>query len=470
MNKTTKTKRSLIVRIGVLVFVLSIVVGLIGCKKAPVQTGEVDQNKTVEDLEIKGQILFTVNNESGKAEEAMAPKAVVQKFMQVYPGTKVNYEESNRTTYPTRIASGDIGDVFWCDANDANNYMHNHNALMPLDSYIKPLNIDLGNVYSGALECGKIDGRLYMVPRKIGEQALIYNKDIMQEAGIVDFDDSVATPWEDFKQICRQITIKEDDGTITRCGAALKVWWHNTWQMFFRGFGGKWIDNKNHKISIVDSTEVMEGVNELINGILEGWLYPEDMAGQVSNALKYKISDGDGDIKDVCFKTYGAMTWLTRLGTAYDQLKIDWDFCPFPAFPTHNVSTGATGYVVYNRTKNPNTAAAFALFFLTEDGQRAYHSQTGGNVPLLKSLAEDDFWHGVGTNWEDKNFDVFVMYTDCTQPASVITQAPQEIADIFSNDAMIQVIASVVNGKATAEDAFGKLQTKANEKWALIAD
>ena len=62
------------------------------------------------------------------------------------------------------------------------------------------------------------------------------------------------------------------------------------------------------------------------------------------------------------------------------------------------------------------------------------------------------------------------MYTDCTQPASVITQAPQEFAEIFSNDAMIQVIASVVNGKATAEDAFGKLQTKANEKWALIAD
>ena len=35
---------------------------------------------------------------------------------------------------------------------------------------------------------------------------------------------------------------------------------------------------------------------------------------------------------------------------------------------------------------------------------------------------------------------------------------------------MMSTIASIVNGRYTPEDAFEKLQTKANEKWALIAN
>ncbi len=460
-----KSKKMLAVKAMIFAVVLVMAFGIFGCAKKPIRDGYVDQTKTIDDLAIAGSITFTVNNESGTEAEAMAPKAVVRAFMNDFPDAVVKYEESNRTTYPNRISSGDIGDVFWCDANDANNYQRNHNALMPLDAYIKPMNIDMGDIYSGAIDTGKIAGRLYMVPRKIGEQILIYNDSILTEAG-VNFDNSRAYEWEEFKALCKQLTIIEN-GTVMRCGASMKIWWHNVWQMFFRGWGGKWIDNVNHRVTITDSNEVMQGVNELVTAVQEGWLYPEDIAGRI-NSIKYDISDGDSNISKVCFKTFGAMTWLTRLGNAYDSLQLNWDFCPFPALPNHNISTGATGYVVYNRTSNPDTAAAFALYFLTESGQRAYHSQTGGNVPLLKSLADDDFWKGKGTPWEDKNFQAFVMYPDKTTPASVITQAPQEIAEIFSNDAMMTLFADIINGRSDPQTALLKLQTRANEKWQTI--
>ena len=32
-------------------------------------------------------------------------------------------------------------------------------------------------------------------------------------------------------------------------------------------------------------------------------------------------------------------------GLMYDRLRIDWDFCTYPAFPTQNISVGATGSV-----------------------------------------------------------------------------------------------------------------------------
>jgi ABC-type glycerol-3-phosphate transport system substrate-binding protein len=123
---------------------------------------------------------------------------------------------------------------------------------------------------------------------------------------------------------------------------------------------------------------------------------------------------------------------------------------------------------VYNRTQNPDTAAAFALFFLTPEGQTAYHSQTGGNVPVLKSLADEEFWRGKGTPWEDKNYNAFVSYPDNTKPSSLASQVPIEIATIFSNDNMMATLAKIINGGADAQTAFNQMETKANEKWETL--
>ena len=464
-SEITKTvPRGKLTRLGVLAFTLVLVLTAFSCTSAKVQYGDVDQNLTEAELDIKGSVVLTVVQTSNEA-ESMSAKGVVNAFNNRYPGARAIYEEGKREAFGARISAGDIGDVFWVDPIDANNYQQNHNALMPLDSYLKPLNIDVGDVYSGVLDVGKIRGRLYMVPRNVGGQVLIYNKGMLESAGI-DFDNSVACPWDDFKNICKQLTIIED-GQVKQAGVALKIWWEPIWQMFFRGFGGEWIDSKEHKVSIVSSNEVMTGVNEIITGIQEGWLYPEDMTSMISS-IKYAIPDGDSDISHVCFKSFGAMAWLTSYGLMYDRLQIDWDFCTYPAFPTQNISVGATGYVVYNRTKNPDTAAALALFFMTHEGQVAYHSQTGSDVPVIKSLAEDDLWKGKGTDWEDKNYGAFVAYMDKTKPANPCIMAPFEVADVFSNDSMMGALARVINGVVDAQTAFAQLETKANQKWETV--
>ncbi|MBO4326629.1 MAG: carbohydrate ABC transporter substrate-binding protein [Clostridia bacterium] len=464
-----KINKKSLVKAALLMLAVVLVAGVFGCKKTVIQYGDVDQTLTKDDLLIKGTIKFTENNASNTEADSLAPKAIVAAFERAYPGTKVVYEEAASSSYATRISSGDIGDVFWGDASDLHNYHTNHNALMPLDSYIKPLDIDLGEVYTGAIDIGKIDGRLYMAPRNIGEHILVYNKDILSEAGL-DMDNTQALPWDTFKSMCKQMTKFGDDGVLTQVGASLKVWWHPIFQVFFRGYGGKWIDSVEHRVTIADSTEVMQGVNELFDGLREAWIYPEDIAGSIKGELGEKYKGISNTYSQACFKNFGDLSWTVSYGTAYDALSIDWDFCPFPALPTHTVSTGATGYLVYNRTTNPDTAAAFALFFLTEDGQRAYHGQTGGNVPLVKSLAHEDFWHEQGTVWSGKNYDAFVSYADQTQPTNVVTMAPQEVADLFSTSAMQNLFISVLNGNMDVFTAFSQLQTKANEKWSTIMD
>ena len=61
-----------------------------------------------------------------------------------------------------------------------------------------------------------------------------------------------------------------------------------------------------------------------------------------------------------------------------------------------------------------------------------------------------------------------VSYTDYTQTAVVVTQAPTEIAEIFSDINMQGVFANILSGRQDMQTAFNNLQTKANEKWATL--
>lgn len=271
--------------------------------------------------------------------------------------------------------------------------------------------------------------------------------------------------WDEFKDICRRLTLEEND-TYTQVGAGFKLWWSPVWQAFAEGWGGEWCNTVEKKVSFVSDKNVMAGLNEMFEACNEGWMKDDVIAYTGANASRYsKITD-----LDYVFRTFGDMQWITRYGNAYDTANIDWDFCSFPAFPTHKVGTGATGYVVYNRTRNVDTAAALALFFLTEDGQRAYHSASGGNVPLLKSLAKDTFWRMPNTKWSDKNFDAFISYPDASTPASVITRAPSEIAEILSDSNMITNFGQIINGQKSVEDVFASLETKCNETWQKLND
>ena len=465
MQGSTKTKTA--VRLFALMIALLTVAAATACGRGPIQSGDVDQSKTVSDLSIRGRITFSETN-IGSEEDTLASRAIVKAFEAAFTGVDVIFEEAARATFSTRISAGDIGDVFWGDEADMYNFHKIHNAVMPLDSYIQPLNIDLGDVYSGALDTGKSDGRLYMAPRNIGEHIMTYNVDMLTAEGI-SYDGIEALDWETFKSYCKMLTKFDDSGKVTQTGSSMKIYWYPVWQVFFRGFGGTWIDPVKHTVSIVDSTEVMQGLNEMLAGVTEGWIYPEDFASGITGEVSTMFSLISNDnFSTACFKTFGDLSGLNSVGNAYDRLNVAWDFCPFPALPTHTVSTGATGYMVYNRTDNPDTAAAFALFFLTPDGQRAYHSQAGGNVPLLKSLSEETFWKGKGTVWTDKNYGAFVSYPELTRPASVDVQAPGEIAALFNGEHMKEALSKILSGKADANTVFSKIQTEANEKWSLI--
>ena len=144
---------------GIVFFIVLVVfAGTIACNKlGPVQSGIIEEDH---ELDISGEIVLTVENESGSSSEMSAPKSYAKTFEKKYPGVRVIVEVASRNTYATRISTGEIGDLFWCDIDMAHNFKKNHNALLMLDYYLEKLEIDISNVYNGALQSGMIDGRL----------------------------------------------------------------------------------------------------------------------------------------------------------------------------------------------------------------------------------------------------------------------------------------------------------------------
>ncbi len=452
---------------GVLLIVTALLFSAAGCGgRSTVKDGNLDPDTNLVDLNISGNIVFTINNESGTETEGMAPRSFAEAFMSAYPGTTVTVREIKRDQYAQQVSAGTIGDVFWCDEPMANTFHLEHNAIMPLDAYLKPLNIDIQQVYKGAIDCGMIEGRLYMAPRTMSQQTLIYNVDALREAGFLsEVAAGDALTWTRFSEICRSLNQSNPDGTYTQVGAAMKTWWFPVLVSFLEGWGGTWVDQEEKHVSFTSDPLVFQGLSELFQAMNDGWLYPEDLGYSGDKNTAY----ANLSAYNYVFRTFGTITWLTRYGNDYASAAIDWDICPFPQMPVHKVGAGATGYVVYNRTANPDTAAAFALFFLTEDGQLAYHGQTGGEIPLLSTLSEDPFWRGQGTPWPEKNYDAFISYPSATTPATAVVQVPPVVADLISDNNLRTLFQKILANEISMESAFSTLETQANELWARIS-
>ena len=454
-------------KIASIVLISLLLVSCLGCvSKPPIQSGFLDESIQLEDLNISGEVTLTISNESGTKAEAVAPKALAKAFMQAYPNTTVKIDDSSRSSYETRIVGGTIGDVFWCDSDDAVKYKTQHSALMALDYYIRPLGINLNDVFIGSRGAGMIDGMFYMVPRELSQQALAYNKDALTEAGVTIPEDRPMT-WDEFKTLCNiQLTEESDTGAAyTQVGAQMYVAWQRSWIAFAEGWGGVWCHSEDKYIEFTSSPEVMYGLNELVDAVMQGWLKPSDVPLPGDMGSKYNGLSAT----DYVFQQMGHMQWLTRIRTEYERAAIEWDFTYYPQFPTHVVCSEATGYVVYNRTTNKDTAAALALFFLTEEGQTAYHSQTGGGVPALSTLANETFWRFPNDEEvADKNWDVFVSYPECTIQGNTVVRMPGDISDLFSHQNMITVFQRIFSGSASVEDSFRNLEQKANELWETL--
>ncbi|MBP1587315.1 MAG: extracellular solute-binding protein [Clostridia bacterium] len=406
----------------------------------------------------------------------------VSAFQRQYPDVQVNAEISNagKNVIVSQIASKTVGDVFFLWETDVYNYASVQKALMPLDNYVLAYEIDTANIFSAIMDMGRVDGKLYMVMRDYNHIVLMYNRDLIKSAQLTDpieLEASNEWTWDKFKEYCSALTTLDEEADVQTVGCQMRLGYAPLYIPFLEGFGGKWYDKENKKVAFNSDPNVLQGVNEMVNFVASNVCkyIAVDTAGTTANAIKDTPSQNSfssyNSATQVVFRDTEFPSFASN-GKEYNSKVIDWDVVSMPHLPTPKVGTGATGFAVFNGTRNADAAAALCLSLYTEDGQRAYNGQEGGSVPNVKSLAEDYFWRvpfedKAFNPEEGKNYYAFISFPEADTYGQVECVIPPEIAAIVKKY-MQNVVPDAVNGVKTVDNTLAELEAEANEKWESI--
>ncbi len=463
MKKTiTIAKRCLFLALAVV-----LTFGMFACeKKGEFGTGELEEEY---EPNVTGKVKVTCRNDVYPTDSSKrAINNWVNAFKAKNSGVKIDVEYIDQSLYAPQISSKTMGDVFWLDDGSVYEYAVTNESLMALDWYIEKMKIDTKDVYEGIRALGEINGHTYFVGMSCGQQTFTYNVDALTTAGVLETGERIANDWtwQDFKDIAAKVTAYDEDGyTLIQNAAYVPLYWAPYYTPFFYAYGGRWCDTENKKINLYDE-KVRLGIAEIIECLDNDWIYPQMIEMGAEKAGKFENIKNNPITSVFAFNT--AYTNLANRGKEYDQNGTTWDIATFPTFEYAASPCGTIGFGVFSYAKNKDAAAALVLSLYTEDGQMAIHSQEGGDVPILKKLGDQDFWHLDIEGWEDKNFAAFTANYEKYVPSHVKASVPPAIAEIIENG-MIDLFSTYCQNGGQWEDKLMEIQTQCNEKWETLA-
>lgn len=446
--------KKIVKRAIVLLIVTLTLLGMVACGQPPIV--DVDHVNADYEPDVSGNITWTFDTSNAFAKRAAT--SFIKAFESAYPNASVELDASG--TSAARVTGGTIGDVFYFAETQIYEYAITNNGLMPLEGYVAALGLDLSDVYMGIYELGKVDGHLFYVSRDYNSICFSYNKSKLKELNL-DTQVSNDWSWDTLRSIAKTVTEATADDSEKYYGANIDLTYSPVYVTFFESSaGGTWCDTEEKKITFNDENgSTLKALQECIDDALAGYINPG--AGSLTEGTPV-------------FKYLIHPNVLTQ-GKDYDSAGLEWDMVAFPGFGEdgqhRGFGCGSSGFGVYNRTQNPDTAAAFALYFYTEEGQLAYNGQPGASVPVVGALKDSDSWrYPDESEWKDKNWDAFVYEA---QTASIVGQVvcrmPYEVAEVINNE-MTLIINKVMKGTTSIDDAFKALETKCNELWSTLVD
>lgn len=474
-----RKKLTLFKAAAALVMAVLLAVTLLGCRPYDPAEGILDEGYEPDPSgKVKLNYYIAANDALKKA-----INDYVSAFNQKYSNVKVQTSLSSRTKdqIAAEVAAKTVGDVLFLYESDVYNYAVTQKALMQLDYFVEAYGIDLANIFTAMVDMGTVNGRLYMATCNYNHIIYYYNKDLIKAANLTDpveLQNNGTWTWDTFKEYCRALTFTDEAQGTNYVGAALRLGYSAEYIPFLEGFGGKWYDTAEKRVSFFSDERVLQGVKEMCDFVRSNTCkyYAVDVTGQGYKTVKNTPSQMNfqsyNDKTQVAFRA-GEHDNMITIGRDYESSGIDWDVVAVPALPTHRVGTGCSGFAVFNGTRNPDAAAALALTILTEEGQTAYHGQEGGAVPNIKSLAYNNgYWRVPFEDRRDdpvngKNYDAFISFPEADTYAFVECVIPPEVADVVKKY-MQNVVPEDVNGERSLENTLALLEAEANQKWDSI--
>lgn len=188
-------------------------------------------------------------------EEAKALEKVIADFNKSQSAIKVVGVSSpdaqkQLTSMSSSNGSFDISDNF---GNTVGSWA-SKGILAPLDDYLKTEKVDLDGFAPAALDQMKYEGKTYALPIAVHTQQLMYNKDLLDKAGV-----QPPTTMDELADAVKKLTVTDANGAITQIGLGNPSA-STLFTTLGYAFGGTW-DGKNGKTPTPDDPKNVEALD-----------------------------------------------------------------------------------------------------------------------------------------------------------------------------------------------------------------
>jgi arabinogalactan oligomer / maltooligosaccharide transport system substrate-binding protein len=307
---------------------------------------------------------------SDATNEAPKFKALIAKFESSHPNIKINYVNVPFSEAQAKFATAAQGN------SGAPDVLRSEVAWTPdfaSQGFLADLTDAVGDTSDylpTPLSSNKLDGKLYGIPQVTDAPALLYNKALLDKAGV-----SAPTSWDQLKTDAPKI--KSSNPGVA---AALFLQTGGYFSLpFIYSEGGDLLDVANKKITI-NSPESVKGLQDAVDLVTAGAAKTDTTADSYNNMMKaFKdgkvamIINGPWAVADI--RTGNAFKDAANLGIA-----------PTPAGSGGKSGTpiGGHNYTIYSHSTVKDAAAEFIKYMDSPESQ-AFISKELGLLPTRTS-------------------------------------------------------------------------------------
>ena len=277
-------------------------------------------------------------------------------------------------------------------------------ALLPLNQFFGDIpGFDIHNYYPRIVDGLSLNGSLYVLPRDIAPENIVYyNKKMFDEAGIPypdgswtwDYQERPELKEKDFLWVMHQLTKKEASGKVDRFGLTPA-----NPQLFMSTLG--YTSGQRYVDDAKNPTKVLTGD--------KGWLDACNLMWELQTSKHWMPSQTDVSsvLQSAAFQIFiDGKTAMFQSGIwEVPQIRkymspgtkgfFDYDIVPFPKFadmPANGgIASGGSGYAIFNTTPHPKEAWRLASYMAGPVGMRAM-AIAGIAQPALRNVALTDVW------------------------------------------------------------------------------
>jgi multiple sugar transport system substrate-binding protein len=338
------------------------------------------------------------------------------------------------TKLEASATGGTAPDVFWINVLHLDSYEQG-GILADLTDKIAAS--DIGESFpESLLQNYQRDGKYYAVPKDFDTNALWYNKDLFDQAGVAYPTDDMS--YDDLVAMCAELKDKLPDGVYPfACPVDFQTWYYQTIYA-----NGGYILNDDKTETGYDLPETQEGIQCWIDLINDGY-------SPSASTLSETGADAMFEGQQIAMNFAGS--YMLPEYAANEDIKDKIDCAEIPTFNgvEDNVINGL-GYAVYAGSKNLDAAEDFAIWLGSQEAQDI-QGKTGvvisARTDCQKDFAEANSQYNVAA---------YTNHADIAYPLPVCLNA----AELYDTEATW--LTKAYTGEMSLKDACASLKQEAD--------